>query len=1600
MSTLLWKYYFENDVENFRQVLARATYIIFTQSTKGSGGGRTGSIGITGSPGATLGASPTLSKSAKGSSGNAHRAPPSNATPKLHANVTLSRADVNWRDSHGVTLLHHIASSSKENASDFAIALLQLPLLDLYVQDDESGWTALHRALYFGNITIARALMDRDIQDAIEHSTMGASHAAGGLIKIKDREGNSPFDVYGASITSRNIRQDLGASLLAGSQDDEDGEIAQGVSGDANADDGPSRVIAPRTQIEGDEMFAFGSNKNFTLGFGDEDDRQFPERIFLKRPEHLLRRLCNEYETQNFRTSAQAAETRKSPAQTNQLPAIVQYRPIIIQDVQLSKLHSAVLTTDPEANLYMCGFGKGGRLGSGNETTRFGFINVHGGALSGKKVIHVALGQNHSIAISSEGETFTWGNNGFGQLGYAPNTSTAMDEEPTQLFPRQVFGPLKRELVVGAAASSTHTVVHTTSSMFTFGKNEGQLGLFDSDARSLALQNTPRKVAASLFSSSIASVSAIDKATICLLENHDVWVFSNYGYAKIAFPLEAFSNYFLNSIWGARAEGAENHIYKVTSGGDTICAMSSMGDVFTVHVSQKMEASNATSSTTNPSKIRLALSHPQRVWSLKKGHMAVRDVDVSQDGSIIICTESGSVWRRVKRAKIKDASAAGLAEYKTKDYKFSRVPGLTRIAAVRSNAFGAYAAVRRDCDVVKKQIDVESNTLWKDLYPLLPFHGFAEEDSETEDPTPRFWKPSQPNDVATIRRAVLTISDLEERLASYLSDSLGSKEMAYSARVGSTLSNIPIPVHDFILAARSEPMRQGLAIFRRDYFFSIPEVVTIEYDSEGKTLILFQGLDFITVFNLVLYLYTDSVADVWHHTRHAPSSAFRYRQIRTELMKTAFSLEMRKLEQAVRVMTEPPKSLHEDFESAIHQPGYFDNGDVEVELDGRNVKVHSALMCQRCPFFEGLFEGRAAGLWLSSRREQLKEPEEAIKVDLKHVDPSVFDFVLRHIYADTDEDMFDDVVTADFDAFLDLVMEVMSVANELMLDRLAQCCQKVLGRYVNTRNVCQLLNAVAPCSITQFKDAALEYICLNLEGMLENHLLNELDEDLMLELDEVVRQNQLACLPIAKSGRAEDDLIEKYPQLLELMARSKRIKIDSVSLQTRLHEREAKSSGGSKAKAAFFEDFDQSPYVPKSRSRTSRDGTSQSKSPSLQAKSSTADLMFEMEEDSGPEAEAPDTTMPNRRRRHKANTSESLLPPPQMTMGDETDNRPIASSSRAEDAIAASTSPSSYRSLGMSTGKSPGDINSKQPWAPPAMTTTKLDMKDIMAQASTHRVSNISAGLSFRARESEASTSGLPAKLSQKERKKQQQQQQLRSPQSLQTPSPTPAEFQEQNKSSASPWQLASTGPKVSLKDVLSVETTKSPSAEAQSIPRTPSPLTMRQTVSGKTPAARRAASGPAQTLAPTQKRNISTPDTSTTIGQALPLPSRSSSSQQPVQSIRYNAPVVEPTLQLSMSDILYQQQTEKDIIKEAAAKRSLQEIQEEQAFQEWWDEESRKVREEEEQAARPAARGGRGARGKVRGGFRGRGRGRGRGDGDSAARGGKKVAGGRGNDG
>ncbi|MCJ1245362.1 hypothetical protein MMC30_002566 [Trapelia coarctata] len=1663
MSVYLWKYYLQDDIDNFRRVLAAANY---SGSAHSRGHGAGGHVGpVIGSPGQGLTTSPNLQSKSRGQS-EWHMGARGN---KALGNISLTRGDVNSRDAHGVTLLHLMASSAATEAPSYALAFLEIPLLDLYVQDQESGWTALHRALYFGNTTIARALIDRDTRDATGHASISGIHNAGGLIKIKDREGNSPFDVFNATVTNRILRHSIDQAMIDAGNDDDEDDVAHG-SGVDDDDGAGNRAIAPRAGIDGDELYTFGSNKNFTLGFGDEDDRQFPERIMLKRPEHLLRRLLAEHQSEarfsgpgNRSFQQEESETHRADA----MPALVQYRPIKILDVQLSKFHTAVLTTDPEANLYVCGFGPGGRLGTGDQTTRFAFICVYGGGLMNKKIVNIGLGQNHSIAVCSQGEVFSWGTNAFGQLGYTLPNTNSKDQDPIQLLPRQIFGPLKREIVLGSAASRTHSVVYTSTSLYTFGKNDGQLGLVDSDARSLEIQVTPRKVAASLFSSSIGMVSAIDKATICLLENRDVWVFANYGWKKVTFPLDGFSNYFLKSSYSStRYDSSPNHIVKISSGGDTICALARSGDVFTVTVSQNIESSLNTTSTTNPAKIRGALSAPQRIWSLRKGHMAVRDVDVGQDGSVIICTDSGSVWKRVKRAKIKDANAApGSLEYKPKDYKFSRIGGLTRVTAVRSNTFGAFAAVRKDSDVLRSQVEVGSNTLWTNIFPLLSFHALSrEEDSDTEEPVLRYWKPRAPaDDPAIIRHAVLTTKALEEDMEALVRGNQDFESSDYDVKIGTTVSEVRIPCHEFLLGGRSSVLRRALRNFRQSYYFSLPEVFTIEYDNHGNTLILFQGLDFITILNLVLYSYTDSIVDVWHHTRHAPQLVFRYRQVRTELMKLAAHLEMRGLESAARLMTAPSRDLHRDMELAILDPEYFQTGDVEVELEDSSIKVHSALMCQRCPFFEGLFHGRAGGIWLSSRRETIQEQQEAIKVDMKHAGIKVFQLVLRHIYADTGEELFDDIVTADFDAFLDLVMDVLSVANELMLDRLAQVCQKMLGRFVNTRNVCQLLNAVAPCSVTEFKDAALEYICLNLEGMLENHLLNELDDDLMLELDEVVRQNQLACLPFAKSGRAEAVLHERHSELAALLDRGKRIKVDSMAIQSRLHEHESKLITSGKSKVAAAGDARRSSNIEPPRPGSSRSDSAKFNSPLLKARASTNDLMFDMDEDAGVESPrmGPSDRAANRYIRTEQDRydaqdprtpvsslpreeiwfdsrGKALSPPAMPTESDSLKALGGAGSSSQDQSHKSQTPASSARTIQSS--------NDRAPWKTVSFDPPKLDLRDIMAQTPSPSPSLLTSGLSKRAGNAEVKV-GAGSKLSQKERKKQLQQQQLTQGLAPSSPDLPPLGSTPNQEKPASPWRTASAGPRINLKDVLGdgKEPAPEPSSSKERTASNP-PLTLRQTVPGNAALAKRAISSPRPAPQAPQTRSASSPTITnpnrspiimnTNVSPSLrpsshPNPNHSPSlrpsphpnlhtiapspspSSQPITSIRHTPLGPEPALPLSMADILAQQQTEKDILHEAVAPRSLQEIQEEQAFQEWWDKEEAATRalleaEGAQGAARggkrgrePAGRAGSGRAGAVsRGGRvpsegRGRGKGAGVGRGRGRGRGGQGAAGG-----
>ena len=147
--------------------------------------------------------------------------------------------DINARDGLGRTVLHLACSSTHASAPTYVRLVLGHPHVQANLQDGESHWTALHRALYHGNIACALLLLQRPDVD----------------VHVKDWEGYTAYDVWNSSI--------------------------EGTKPEA-----PRRRDCERDEEEEEveaELYVWGSNRNAGLGVADGDDRAFPELVQFDR---------------------------------------------------------------------------------------------------------------------------------------------------------------------------------------------------------------------------------------------------------------------------------------------------------------------------------------------------------------------------------------------------------------------------------------------------------------------------------------------------------------------------------------------------------------------------------------------------------------------------------------------------------------------------------------------------------------------------------------------------------------------------------------------------------------------------------------------------------------------------------------------------------------------------------------------------------------------------------------------------------------------------------------------------------------------------------------------------------------------------------------------------------------------------------------------------------------------------------------------------------------------------------------------------------------------------------------------------------------------
>ncbi|KAJ8785491.1 hypothetical protein J1605_007088 [Eschrichtius robustus] len=167
-------------------------------------------------------------------------------------------------------------------------------------------------------------------------------------------------------------------------------------------------------------------------------------------------------------------------------------------------------------------WGHNGYSQLGNGTTNHGLVPCHISTnLSNKQVIEVACGSYHSLVLTSDGEVFAWGYNNSGQVGSA---STA-----NQPIPRRVTGCLQNKVVVNIACGQMCSMaVVNTGEVYVWGYNgNGQLGLGSSGN-----QPTPCRVAA-LQGIRVQRVACGYAHTLVLTDEGQVYAWGANSYGQL-----------------------------------------------------------------------------------------------------------------------------------------------------------------------------------------------------------------------------------------------------------------------------------------------------------------------------------------------------------------------------------------------------------------------------------------------------------------------------------------------------------------------------------------------------------------------------------------------------------------------------------------------------------------------------------------------------------------------------------------------------------------------------------------------------------------------------------------------------------------------------------------------------------------------------------------------------------------------------------------------------------------------------------------------------------------------------------------------------------
>ncbi|KAI6658560.1 hypothetical protein LOD99_15360 [Oopsacas minuta] len=207
-----------------------------------------------------------------------------------------------------------------------------------------------------------------------------------------------------------------------------------------------------------------------------------------------------------------------------------------------------------------CGKGLYGRLGTGNSHNSPNMVRVE---VKGVKFTCISSSRGsdgHSLALTTEGQVYSWGEGDSGRLGHGYST--------TQKSPKLIEGPFIGKIIKTVSVGWKHSAAITIKGeLYTWGDGDsGKLGHNDT------LSYTRPKLVSTL--SGVAQVSCGNTHTLALCQDKTVWSWGNGEGGKLG---HGNTN---RQLIPREIPSLRLHISKIQSGNHVSIALSTTGKVY------------------------------------------------------------------------------------------------------------------------------------------------------------------------------------------------------------------------------------------------------------------------------------------------------------------------------------------------------------------------------------------------------------------------------------------------------------------------------------------------------------------------------------------------------------------------------------------------------------------------------------------------------------------------------------------------------------------------------------------------------------------------------------------------------------------------------------------------------------------------------------------------------------------------------------------------------------------------------------------------------------------------------------------------------------